>query len=160
MPELKLHLEESGYTNVATYINSGNVILSSEKNAINVTSDIEAGLPRWFKLDSEMIKVLVVSKSTLLSVVENKPEGFGDEPATYHSDVIFLMNIDAKEAFDIFSPAPDVDYVWKGDEVIYSRRLSEKLTKSRLSKIMQSPLYKSMTIRSWNTTLKLYKLVK
>jgi len=53
-----------------------------------------------------------------------------------------------------------VDKVWAGDGVIYSQRLSALRTKSRLSAMMASPLYKSMTIRSWNTTLKLAELLK
>ena len=43
--------------------------------------------------------------------------------------------------------------------VIYSQRLSAERAKSRLSKIMASPLYKSMTIRSWNTTIKLLEIM-
>jgi uncharacterized protein (DUF1697 family) len=44
--------------------------------------------------------------------------------------------------------------------VIYSQRLSSQRTKSRLNKIMATPVYKSMTIRSWNTTTKLLELLK
>jgi hypothetical protein len=43
---------------------------------------------------------------------------------------------------------------------MYSQRLSALRTKTRLNKMMSSPLYKSMTIRSWGTTLKLLELVK
>ena len=60
------------------------------------------------------------------------------------------------EAFD---PRPGVDTVWPGDGVIYSQRLSVQRTKSRLNKVMASPLYKSMTIRNWATTTTLAKLV-
>jgi uncharacterized protein (DUF1697 family) len=44
--------------------------------------------------------------------------------------------------------------------VIYSQRLSAQRTKSRLNKIMASPVYKSMTIRNWNTTTKLLELLR
>jgi len=43
--------------------------------------------------------------------------------------------------------------------VIYSQRLSSERTKSRLSKIVGTPAYKSMTIRNWNTTTKLLKIL-
>ena len=39
--------------------------------------------------------------------------------------------------------------------MIYSQRLSAQRTKSRLSEIMGTPAYKSMTIRSWATTVEL-----
>ena len=45
--------------------------------------------------------------------------------------------------------------MWPGDGVIYSQRLSAQRTKSRLNKAITTPLYKSMTIRSWSTTLAL-----
>jgi len=54
-----------------------------------------------------------------------------------------------------FNPREGVDRIWQGEGVIYSQRLSAQRTKSRLSTVMSSPLYKSMTIRSWSTTVKL-----
>jgi len=59
-----------------------------------------------------------------------------------------------------FSPKEGVDAVWPGDGLIYSQRLSAQRTKSLLNRIASSPHYKSMTIRSWQTTLALMDLVK
>lgn len=56
---------------------------------------------------------------------------------------------------DGLRPDPDVDRVWPGDRVIYSQRLSAQRTKCRLNKAISTPLYQSMTIRSWSTTLAL-----
>lgn len=159
MTDLKQNLEVIGYSDVKTYINSGNVVLSSDKNISEIKTDIESHLSKWFELDSELLKVHVVSGQDLYMVVSLKPKGFGEKLATYHSDVIFLIDIEPDEAFSVFKPNPLVDKVWKGKNVIYSQRLSAKRTKSRLNKIMSSPLYKSMTIRNWNTTLKLYEMV-
>jgi len=60
----------------------------------------------------------------------------------------------------IFKSREGVDKIWPGDGVIYSQRLSAERTKSWLSTIMASPLYKAMTIRSWNTTVKLLDIVE
>jgi len=60
----------------------------------------------------------------------------------------------------VFDPHPEVDRVWAGDGVIYSQRLSAKRTKSRLNKAITTPLYKSMTIRSWATTMALHELLE
>jgi uncharacterized protein (DUF1697 family) len=65
------------------------------------------------------------------------------------------MGIDAPTALKVFDPRPGVDEVWPGTGVIYSQRLSAQRTKSRLGKIVGTPAYKSMTIRSWATTLAL-----
>jgi uncharacterized protein (DUF1697 family) len=155
MAGLRELLEELGYSDVTTYIASGNVILRSDEAPAEIKRKIEHALPGRFKLDSELISVLVLTHAELQAVVKKKPKGFGEEPGTYHSDAIFLIGLDAAKAMEVFDPHPDVDRVWPGDGVIYSQRLSAQRTKSRLNKAITTPLYKSMTIRSWSTTLAL-----
>ena len=159
MAQLRQCFEELGFSGVTTYIASGNVILESDMPTSKIKSVIEGALTKNFKLDSELIEVLVLSHAQLKAVIDNKPNNFGDEPEKYYSDAIFLIGIDAAEAFTVFSPREGVDRVWQGDGVIYSERLGTERTKSRLSKIVASPFYKSMTIRSWNTTTKLLEIL-
>ena len=159
MAKLRQLLEDLGYSAVSTYIASGNVLLRSDRPAGEIKKRIEEALPRTFRLDSDLIAVLVLTRAKLRAVVDHKPEGFGEHADTYHSDAIFLMGIDAATAMEVFDPRPGVDSVWPGDGVIYSQRLSAQRTKSRLNKIMSSPAYKSMTIRSWTTTLALLNLL-
>src|SRR5579859_4590627 len=102
MAGLKKCLEELGFSNVSTYIASGNVILDSDKYPDQIKAQIEQALPGRFKLDSELIKVLVLSRSQLQAVINNKPEGFGEQPDQYHSDAIFLMGIDSAQALRVF----------------------------------------------------------
>jgi uncharacterized protein (DUF1697 family) len=160
MAGLKRCLEELGFAGISAYIASGNVILASDKPADEIRARIEAALTRSFKLDSELIKALVLSRRQLQAVIDHKPKGFGEQPEKYHSDAVFLMDIDAAQAMRVFSPREGVDKVWPGDGLIYSQRLSAERTRSRLSKIMASPLYKSMTIRSWGTTIALLDMLK
>jgi uncharacterized protein (DUF1697 family) len=160
MGRLRELLEELGYSDVATYIASGNVTLSSDRSPAKVKLQIEQALPKTFRLDSELIAVLVLTRAQLRAVVDHKPKGFGEHPDRYHSDAIFLIGIDAATAMPVFSPRPGVDAVWPGDGVIYSQRLSAERTKSRLNKAISTPLYKSMTIRSWATTTKLLELME
>ena len=160
MAELRTVLEGLGFSNVSTYIASGNVFLDADVGAQKVASMIEAVLPKAFRLDSEVVNVAVLSRSQLEDVVEKRPKGFGDEPGKYHSDAIFLMGIDANDAMAVISPRDGVDTVWPGEGVIYSQRLSAQRTKSRLNRIMTSPLYRSMTIRSWQTTQQLLDLMR
>jgi uncharacterized protein (DUF1697 family) len=159
MAELKSCFEELGCENVRTYIASGNVIFESNKSAAKLAKGIQETLPKKFRLDSELITTLVLSHDQLKKVINQAPKGFGTEPGKFHSDAIFLMGIPSDKAFKIFNPREGVDKVWQGDLAIYSQRLSALRTKSRLSKIMSSPLYKQMTIRSWATTVKLLELM-
>jgi uncharacterized protein (DUF1697 family) len=155
MAALRELLESHGHTKVSTYISSGNVILTSDQTATAIKRELEEALPKTFKLDSEMVAVLVLTRAQLRAVLRDRPKGFGDRPDTYNSDAVFLMGIDARTAMKVFDPRPGVDEVWPGKGVIYSQRLSAKRTKSRLGKIVGTPAYKSMTIRSWATTLAL-----
>lgn len=158
MATLRECLEDLGFSNVRTYIASGNVILESDKSAAVIKAEIEQILPQRFELDSKLIKVLVLSHSQLKDVVDNKPSGFGEQPNKYHSDVIFLMDINVPQAMNVFNPRDGVDMIWPGSGVVYSQRLSAERTKSRLSKIMGTPIYGSMTIRTWNTVTKLLEI--
>ena len=160
MAGLRQLLEDLSYSDVTTYIASGNVLLRSDRSAAEIKERIEEALPRTFQLHSDLIAVLVLTRAQLRAVVDHKPEGFGKQPDRYHSDAIFLMGIESATAMEAFDPRPGVDRVWPGDGVIYSQRLSAQRTKSRLNKIMASPAYKSMTIRSWATTMALLELLE
>jgi uncharacterized protein (DUF1697 family) len=161
MAELKTCLESAGFSNVSTYINSGNVFVESDlKNEEAVEKKIETLLPRSFTLDSELIKIRAISLNNLRAIVEKAPKGFGQEPELYHSDVLFPMAISSQEVMAATDPSPEVDAAWESNGVVYYRRLSAKRTKSRLNRIMGKPVYKSITIRSWNTTIKLLALLE
>lgn len=160
MSGLRQFLDELGFANVATYIQSGNAIVQSKLGAKSVAKKIEKALPEAFKLDTSLIRVAVLSLADFEAMIEKRPKGFGGQPTKYHSDAIFLMDLDTAEAMTAFSPKEGVDTVWPGDGVIYSQRLSAQRTKSRLGKAMSSPHYKSMTIRSWRTTMKLLDLLR
>ena len=155
MAALRALLESHGHANVSTYIASGNAILSSGSSAASIKRELEAALPRTFKLDSELVAVHVLTLAQLRAVVRKRPKGFGNEPSKYHSDAIFLIGISASSAMKVFDPRPGVDEVWPGSGVIYAQRLSAERTKSRLGRLVGTPAYRSMTIRSWQTTLAL-----
>src|SRR5262245_61823603 len=128
MAELKACFEALGCENVQTYIASGNVIFDSAREPTDLTAEIQLALPKAFKLDGELIKVLLLAHDDLQRVIAKAPKTFGTEPAKYHSDAIFLIGVSADVAIKVFSPREGVDTVWPGDMVIYSQRLSAKRT--------------------------------
>lgn len=160
MAGLRACFEELGCQQVQTYIASGNVVFEATRRPAPLARTVEKLLPERFALDSELIKVLVLSHDQVRGVVDQAPDGFGARPDTYHCDAVFLMDISADDALGVFSPREGVDRIWQGELVIYSQRLSAQRTRSRLSKITESPLYRSMTIRSWATTTKLLQLME
>src|SRR6476619_649556 len=108
MAALRDLLESHGHTNVSTYIASGNGILRTDRSAAAIKRELEEALPKTFKLDSELIAVLILSLAQLRAIVRKRPKGFGDHPDRYHSDAVFLMGIDAPTAMEVFDPREGV----------------------------------------------------
>ncbi len=159
MAELRTALEAAGFKDVSTFINSGNIFVTSNLGADEVERSVELLISKSFRLDSELIKVRSLTSEELKKVIDKAPKGFGMEPEKYHSDALFTMGVSAADIMKGVSINPDVDAAWEGDGVVYFRRLSALRVKSRLARLVSKPIYKSVTIRSWNTTVKLSKLL-
>ena len=159
MTELKAYFESMGFTDVATYIQSGNVLFkAAEENLDTVTDTIELAIIKKFKMT---IKVVIISHKQLKETVKDAPSGFGQDPAIYRYDVIFLKKpLTASVAIKNILIKEGVDQAYKGKDVLYFSRLIEKATQSKLSRIVGLPIYQNMTIRNWNTTTKLLALME
>jgi uncharacterized protein (DUF1697 family) len=160
MAELKLRLEELGLEDVATYIQSGNAVLRSNLDAASLSAKIEDMLPRKFKLDSSTVRVVALEYATFKEIVVQAPEDFGKDTSSYRYNVIFLMDSSPAAALQQIDAREGVDTVWQGDNAIYFRNSVLNASKSRLSRITQQPIYRSITIRNWNTTTKLLELLE
>jgi uncharacterized protein (DUF1697 family) len=160
MAELKLYLEEQGFESVVTYIQSGNVVLRSDLDAEALSTEIEDLLPKKFKLDSSTIRVVAFEHKAFEKIVTQAPKEFGKDNARYRYNVLFLMDDSPSKAMEQIDPRQGVDEVWQGEKAIYYRYSIPEASKSHISKIAQQPMYQSITIRNWNTTTKLLKLLE
>jgi uncharacterized protein (DUF1697 family) len=158
MPALKECFENHGFSDVATYIQSGNVLFqSTESNLERLTNHIQKALSEEFNYAS---RVVVVSHEQLKAAVQSAPGGFGTNPAEYRYDVLFLKPpLTADEAMKSITTREGVDEAFAGKGVIYFSRLIARATQSYLSRVVSLPVYQSMTIRNWNTTTKLLALM-
>ena len=159
MADLKTSFEEMGFSNVLTYIQSGNVLFQSdEKDKAVLTNRIENGLSNRFSFEA---KVVVVSQKELAAIVRAAPEGFGVEEKKFRYDVIFLKEpLTSKEAMKSIRIREGVDAAFPGKRVLYTSRLIARAAQSYITKIIGTPVYQSMTIRNWNTTTKLLALME
>lgn len=159
MSELKECFEEMGFSEVRTYIQSGNVIFQSEeKSTKRLTDQIEKALSKTFNYQA---KVVVISEKQLKQVIEEAPKGFGEKKEKYRYDVIFIKPpMTAKKALKETPVKEGVDHTHAGKHAIYFSRLIAKITSSRISRAVGTPVYQFMTIRNWNTTTKLLKLIE
>ena len=155
MPELRAAFEDAGHAAVRTYIQSGNVLFEAggrvDEDAVEATLERRFGMP---------LVVVLRTERQLRAVVEGAPEGFGQRPERFHSDVVFLKApLTSRQAMGVVQLRDGVDSAWPGKGVVYFQRLSARRTASRMGKIVGTPEYKRMTIRSWKTTAKLLSLL-
>ncbi|UCF21545.1 MAG: DUF1697 domain-containing protein [Gemmatimonadota bacterium] len=159
MAELRACFEDLGFSDVATYIQSGNVLFGvSGKTPKDLASSIEKEVSKRFKCESSTV---VLSHDELENVVKHAPKGFGKSPAKYRYDVIFLKEpLTAGKAIESVRTREGVDEAHAGKGVLYFSRLISRATQSYLRRIAETPIYQQMTVRNWNTTTKLLALME
>jgi uncharacterized protein (DUF1697 family) len=158
MPALKAFFEAEGLADVATYIQSGNVLFTSPERSAALVARLEAGLAKAF---GSPATVVLRSREQLGRIVDGAPAGFGARPGQYRYDVVFLKEpLSAAEALEGLPAKPGVDRVVAGPGVLYFSRLAAKASQSKLTRIVSLPIYKRLTIRNWNTTTRLAELAQ
>lgn len=157
--KLKSAFEDLGLEKVQTYIQSGNVVFyASSTNKELLMKKIEKQLSILFNFDA---RIVLLSERELEKMITGAPRGFGTKPTEYRYDVIFLKApLTATEALLKISLKEGVDEIHGKPGVLYFSRLEKRVTQSYVSKIVMQPMYKFMTIRNWNTTIKLLDLMK
>src|SRR3954465_12352262 len=83
MPALREALEDAGFTDVRTYLQSGNVVLESRANPETVRRKVEQLIEERFGLG---IAVAVRSREELAAVVKRNPHAkVATDPKRYHA---------------------------------------------------------------------------
>lgn len=158
MRSLKQSFETIGFTDVTTYINSGNIIFKSkETDARKLEIKIERMLLKEYELDS---KVVVRTLDEMEKLVQALPRNWNDAD-TWRYYVVFLRHsIDSEAILEELPPNPDVEeIVYHPGTLLWSALISE-LNRSKIQKLATRKIYKDMTIRNLNTTKKLLDLMK
>ena len=115
---------------------------------------------KLLKVFSVEIKTAIFTANELKETIENAPENFGSEPEKFRYDVWFLLpSMTANEIMSNIRLREGVDFLQAGKNAVYTSRLTSEMNKSYLQKIIQTPFYKSVTVRNWNTTTKLLEIV-
>ncbi len=159
MPRLKACFEAEDFRDVATYIQSGNVVFTARgSNQRLLARQIEKALASTFACQS---RVIVRSFGEMKAIVERAPAGFGTRPDDYRYDVIFLKDpLTAAEAMESITAKPGVDALHAGASVLYFSRLISKAAQSHLTRVVGKPVYQRMTVRNWTTTRKLLDMME
>lgn len=156
MAELKRCFEELDFSEVKTYLNSGNVAFSSDEDNIEVlTSQAEMIINRQFGLD---IPVFVISKEKLEDILQNAPEWWGDEKKEIYDNLIFIMPpaTFAEVWGEIGEPKEELEKIKEYREAVFwsfSRKDYQKT--NWWPKTASANISSKLTIRTANTVRKI-----
>lgn len=159
MKDIKNIFQKMYFTDIITYIQSGNIIFTDINgyDKITVTTMIEAVMSKQFNYEA---RIVLLTGQELIEVMNDIPPRFGEDTGNYRYDVWFLKEpLTATEAIQHIRIREGVDTAYAGKRVIYTSRLISLAGKSYLSKIIQHPMYRQITIRNWNTAKKLWALM-
>lgn len=154
MPRLRAAFEAAGMTQVSTYINTGNVIFAAAGSPDPRT--LEQAIAEEFRLQ---IPVLLRSHYEMQRTTSAIPDDWVND-SSMKCDVMFLWDdVDSPQLIDDLDRREDIDDVryvpgallWKVDR--------SDLTRSRMTKLVGTKLYRSMTVRNVNTVRKLAVLM-
>ena len=159
MTALKACFEKQGLLEVVTYIQSGNVVFGRRRGRRDTLARrIERALAAAFRYDAN---VVLRTHKEMQRHRRARPEGLRDAarqvPVRRHLPEGAADR--GRRRSRAWPTAPGVDEAHAGPGALYFSRLISEASQSRLSKIVSSPIYKSVTIRNWNTTTKLLRMM-
>ena len=157
MADLKQELVKLGYTNVQTYIQSGNIVLTSNESENELRDRLEAMIAEAFKLS---IKVVIRNADELKKIVADCPftdeqivqaDGASEFQSLY---VTMLLGMPVQEKVDKLKhvEAPGEQFVIRGRDVYLL--FDQSVRNSKLS-IQMDKLGTTATTRNWKTMNKL-----
>lgn len=159
MPDLKVSLTEKGFTDVKTYLNSGNVLFSDDdSNAVKLAERISTIILETFHLE---IPVFVISQDKLKCLLSRAPDWWGSENKDIYDNLIFAIPPHRIEtvAEKIGEPSAELEKVkisgntafWSFDRKLYAKANWWKKT-------AVSGIGEMITIRTANTLRKIAEM--
>lgn len=158
MAKLKKEFESLGFTDVITYINSGNIVFSAQPQAhIKMVTMIETMLHKKCGFE---IRVVIRDAQSIMKLVKAIPAAWKND-ATEKTDVLFLWDeFDNKKSLALLPINPDVDTLKYISGAIVWHLNKKHYAKSGMHKFIGTKVYKHMTARNINTVRKLAELMK
>ena len=89
MPDLRLGFETLGYTNVSTYLNSGNVVFETDEDIKRARANLEGMISARFGFD---IPVYIIEKENLERILGCAPAWWGTEDKGKYDNLIFILS--------------------------------------------------------------------
>lgn len=159
MSELKKGFAELGFSEITTYLNSGNVIFSSTIDDEKVLSDkIRCMIKDKFDLD---IPVAIVLQEKLEELLNHAPDWWEDHNKERYNNIIFMISPLSYEEFYDKIGNPNVEYekVYHYETVIFWSFHRKDYQKTNWwSRTASTTVKDRITIRTANTVRKIVSL--
>lgn len=159
MAELKKEFETLGFKNVTTYLNSGNVIFTSNIQDENtITNTIHKMIEEKFKLD---IPVFIIEASKLKELLENQPEWWGTASKEIYDNIIFIIPPTTYEEVykALGEPKQELEKIKEyKNNIFWSYSLKDYRKTNWWAKTANTSISQSITIRTANTMRKVLEL--
>lgn len=156
MSELKTGFVELGYEAVSTYLNSGNVIFSSDvTDRATLSNTINLMIKNKFDLD---IAIFIISQKELNDILDNAPDWWGSNNKEIYDNLILMFPTLSYDEFSnkVGSPKDEYEKVYSYKNAVFwsfSRKDYQKT--NWWSKTASSNLSGKITIRTANTVRKI-----
>ena len=155
MSELRAMFEQLGHANVSTYIQSGNVVFTSDRDSSGLAGEIRRALESTLGLN---VPAILRSGSELADVLERNPlDSGGRDPARLH--VTFLGQVPEPSLVAILKnhASPPDEFVIDGCEVYLHCPGGYGNTKLN-NTFWERGLRVTATTRNWKTVAKLTEM--
>jgi uncharacterized protein (DUF1697 family) len=159
MAELKAAMTADGFTEVSTYIQSGNVIFSWEDaEAETLQTRIGALIETKYGF---RVPVCVLSPKELHEALAAAPEWWNAGQDAKHNAIFVIPPATVEDVYaQVGQMKPEYERAAHHGRVIFWSAPMATYSRTRLSRVVGSKVYDSITIRNANTALKLCELTK
>ncbi len=156
MTALRKAVEEFGFRNVSTYLQSGNIIFESDLRTEDIASRLKSALTKSFGIEREIV---LKAKEELDVILRKIPEEWVEEDDLRR---YLAFAVEPKTADDVMKeikPKRDVDFVKGWDGVIYMSTKMSGISRTGFSRLACKEIYNYITIRSYSTIQKIQGLM-
>lgn len=156
MSELVAALLEDDFKNVESYINSGNILFDADSDK-DLQARVTASIKRHSGLD---IDVVVVPAQRWIRIVDEAPKTWGKKDAWKHNIIVVIPPATTDDILDAVGELrSEYESLEPGDGVLYQSISLQYFGRARSGAFAGKPAYKKMTVRNYNTAIKLRALL-
>lgn len=156
MTRLKAVFEQAGATEVSTYINSGNVLFTDSRQPNELVTLIESAIESEFGFK---VPIVLRTANQIKTLIESIPSEWTND-TVQRTDVMFLWDeIDNENILQAVHSNPEIERTMYVPGALIWNIGRQNVMRGSAIKLVNTSLYKQMTIRNINTVRKIQTLL-